>query len=182
MNALILLADGFETTEALTTYDVLLRSHQVEPELCSISSSFEVTSSHGVKVVTSKKLGDIHPEDYGFLILPGGKKGVENLKASKEVRNCIEAFIALGKPVHAICAAPSILEGMGYLDGLPFVCFPGFECGRGLYQENEGVVNNGKNVTARSMGYSVAFAKAIVDFHFGEGVSASVDAGVYGLR
>ena len=79
---ILFLADGFEATEAIATTDVLLRTHQIELQLVSIQPSKEVTASNGLVVKADCFLKDIKPEDYDFLILPGGKKGV-----SKRQRN-----------------------------------------------------------------------------------------------
>ena len=167
MNALIFLADGFEMSEALVTFDILTRSHLIHPKLISISSSLEVTTSMGVAVKADNRLEDIRLDEFDMIILPGGKKGVENLASSKQVKDAIISFKEKGKDVHAICAAPSILGKLGYLDGKNYTCFPGFESGKGNYI-NTGVVTDGHLVTGHSMGYSMSFAEAIVALYYGE--------------
>lgn len=167
MNALILLADGFEMVEALTTADVLTRTHEIKVTLCSISDSLSVSSSHGVKVEANAKIQDIIVNDYDFLVLPGGKLGVENLRASDKVTALIKAFFDAGKDVHAICAAPSILGELGYLDGLDYTCFPGFQKGNGNYL-HVGAVETSHIITGHSMGFSLDFAKTIVAHYLGQ--------------
>ena len=69
---LILLADGFEDTEALTTRDVLIRAG-IEITTASITDRLEVQSSFGVHVLADallKLMFDLEP--YDFIILPGG--------------------------------------------------------------------------------------------------------------
>ena len=180
-NALILLADGFEETEALTTHDILNRTHEIIPTLCSIKDEQLVISSAGLRVIADASLGQIREGDYSFLVLPGGKKGVENLKASKEVRALIERFLASKRGVYAICAAPSILAEMGHLDQATYTCFPGFECGKGLYSGKE-VEIDGPWITARSMGYTIPFAEAIVKKELGEEALKRIRPGTLGLR
>lgn len=167
MNALILLADGFEVTEALATADVLTRTHEIQVTLCSINDNLAVSSSHGVRISANKMLPEIRVDDYDFLILPGGKFGVENLKSSSAVRSLITAFFEAGKEVHAICAAPSILGEMGYLDGLEYTCFPGFQVGKGRYL-HQGVVETPRIITGHSMNFSIDFALAIVRHYLGD--------------
>ncbi len=179
MNALILLADGFETVEALQTLDVLTRTHQILVTTASISESKIVTSSIGVKVEANALLRDISLQNYDFLVLPGGKLGVDNLSKSTLVIDTIRAFFDGGKDVHAICAAPSILGELGYLDGLPYTCFPGFQKGNGTYQ-NTGVVITPRIITGHSMGYTLTFAEAIVAHYLGEAGIKSIEPGVYG--
>lgn len=180
MNALILLADGFEVTEALATYDILKRSKQIHPKLVSITENLVVTSSQGIKVNVDEPLNSENENEADFYVLPGGKLGVENLGKSAEVRALLLRAKKQGKPVHAICAAPSILGNLGMLEGKDYTCFPGFETTPGW--QDEGVVDNGDFVTGRSMGYSVLFGLAIVEKYLGGEVRKQVEVGVYGLK
>ena len=183
MTALILLADGFETTEALTTYDILCRSHLIQPTLCSISASKAVVSSHGVTVVAPVCFADVEdfdPLGFDMLILPGGKKGVDNLFASDAVTALIMAYWSNpNKQVHAICAAPSLLARRGLLEGRRYTCFPGFQSGKGEYT-GEGVTVDGNLVTGKSMGYSIPFAEAIIALNCGEDAVKAIRPGTLG--
>ena len=182
MKALILLAEGFETVEALATYDVFKRSHQIEPTLCSIADSLSVLSSQGILVKADVLLQGLDLSAYDMLILPGGKKGVENLSASQAVEEAILYFWnARDKEVHAICAAPSILRKMGLLDKRTYTCFPGFEGEEGHYT-GKGVEVDDDLITGKSMGYTVEFALAIVNRHFGDETVHSIEKGVYGKK
>lgn len=180
-NALILLADGFEETEALTTHDVLRRSHLVNPVLASITPDLTVRTSAGNKILAEDILERIDPSNYSFMVLPGGKEGVENLGKSLMVTHFINLFVKEGKPIYAICAAPSILARRGYYDGKKYTCFPGFEYGNGTYID-EGVVNDNGTITGRSMGYTIPFAKEILKQEFGEQLASCVNTGIFGLR
>jgi 4-methyl-5(b-hydroxyethyl)-thiazole monophosphate biosynthesis len=179
--ALIVLADGFEQTEALTTQDVLLRTHEAEVTLASISKSLVVESSSLLRVQANALLEDLDLNGFDFLILPGGKRGVENLKASKKVIETIRFFKEKGKHVHAICAAPSILGELGYLDDLDYTCFPGFEKGKGHYQD-EGAVICQETVTGHSMYYTIAFAEKIVELELGKEALERTYPGTRGIR
>ncbi|MGM9813980.1 MAG: DJ-1 family glyoxalase III [Candidatus Enteromonas sp.] len=178
---LMLLADGFEQTEALATLDTLRRNHNLKVDLISIHPTLNVTSSSGLTVIADGDLSSVDPSKYAFLILPGGKVGVENLDASKGVHALIQYFHQEGKLLCAICAAPSIYGGLGLLDGVHYTCFPGFEKGEGLWMD-EGVVREGNFVTARSMAYSIPFAEEIVRALLGEEGIDAIKGGMYGLR
>ena len=116
-----------------------------------------------------------------MLILPGGKKGVENLKKNKDVLNLVRFFfLTPGKEVHAICAAPSILGELGLLKDRHYTCFPGFEGKEGTYTK-EGVTKDGNLITGKSMGYTIPFALAIVEAHFGKETVAQIEKGTLGL-
>ena len=181
MKALILLADGFETVEALLTYDLLKRSHRVDVALCSATTASKVTSSQGVIVEAELTIVDALGFDADFLVLPGGKLGVENLGKNEAVLALIKLFLKEGKDVHAICAAPSILGKLGFLDGLPYTCFPGFEIGKGEWRD-VGVVETPHIITGRSMGFTTDFGKAIIAHYFGEDAVKAILPGVEGLR
>ena len=180
MNALLLLADGFETTEALLTYDLLCRSHLFKTTLCSIKKERSVVSSHGVHVEAETTLDQIDRSAFDMVILPGGKLGTENLGASEEVHCLISDFLSSGKDVHAICAAPSILGKYGYLDNIAYTCFPGFQTGKGTWLD-QGVVVTPHTITGRSMGYTMDFAKAIIAHYYGQEAVERIRAGVEGL-
>lgn len=180
MRGLLLLADGFEDTEALTTRDVLTRAG-IEVTTASISDYQQVQSSFGVEVLADallKLIFDITP--YDFLVLPGGGRGTANLEASPIVQNCIDKFIKYDKYVCAICAAPSILGHRGYLKSKKYTCFAGCEEGiDGIFTGNE-VEKDGKFITARSMMYSVPFALTIIKELLGEQVAQKVEIGLKG--
>jgi len=175
---LILLAEGFEETEAIVVHDVLTRTAEAEVTLSSVSDQREVVSSMGLRVKADAVLSKINPADYSFVVLPGGKRGVANLHSSSTIA-FLRAFHQARKPIYAICAAPSILGELGYLDGKKFTCFPGFQKGNGAYQD-AGVVNDGGLITGRAMAYAVSFAEEIVLQEFGEAALAHIKPGMYG--
>ncbi|MBR3266996.1 MAG: DJ-1/PfpI family protein, partial [Bacilli bacterium] len=141
IKGLMLLADGFEETEAISTHDILTRTHEIEVTYVSISDSLFVKSSMGLKVEALGLLKDVKAEDYDFIVLPGGKVGVDNIKNSPAAIEMIKRFHDLGKKYYAICAAPSILGELGYLDGKNYVCFPGFQKGKGTWTDKGSVID-----------------------------------------
>jgi len=180
LKGLMLLADGFEQTEALTTHDILSRTHQIDLEYVSITDDLMVTSSMGLRVQALGLLKDKRVGDYDFIVLPGGKGGVDNLKASPLVLDTIRKFHDAGKKHFAICAAPSILGELGYLDGKEYTCFPGFQKGEGKYI-HAGSIIDGDLVTGHSMGYTIEFASNIVRVLLGEEALEGIQKGVKGL-
>ncbi len=165
---LILLADGFEETEAITTHDILSRTHEIDCVLASISTSLEVKTSMGLIVKANCFINGVDENDFDFLVLPGGKVGVDNLKSCSKVKDLVLAFYKKSKGVYAICAAPSILEELGLLKDKTFTCFPGFEGKTGKYQKNAGAVVDGNIITGHSMAFTIPFAEEIVRKECGE--------------
>ena len=178
---LLFLADGFETTEALATLDVLLRSKQIEVTTISLNEDLTATSNLGVEVICNAHIDTILPRMFDFAILPGGKLGVDNLKGDKRVQALLDELISLSKPIYAICAAPSILAEKGYYAGGDYTCFPGFEGGEGHYTGQEVVARKGK-ITARSMAYSIPFGEAIVKEQIGAKFVRFIRKGTCGLK
>lgn len=181
LRAAILLADGFETVEALTPYDVFKRTHEIDPLLVSTRPGYTVTSSQGVRVEAVVPLELLLPNEIDFIVLPGGKKGVDNLLHSEAVLSFLQKAHSLGKNIHAICAAPSILLHLGLLNGKKYTCFPGFENPGPNYTGDEVTVDKG-TVTGRSMGFSLPFAEAIVTLHCGKETMLKTRPGTRGLK
>lgn len=181
MKGLMILADGFEDTEALTTRDVLIRAG-IEVTTCSITDRLEVESSFGVHVLADALLKLIFDcEPYNFIILPGGGRGTRNLSECQFLKQYLDYFIEKQKLVCAICAAPSILGKYGYLENKRFTCFAGFnENINGIFTAAE-VEKDGNIITARSMHYSIPFALEIIETLLGKNAKEKVLIGLNGL-
>lgn len=163
MKCLLILANGFEDTEALTTRDVLIRAGIIV-DTASITDEFEVKSSFGVTVKADlllKKIKDC--SEYDGIILPGGGIGTKNLLGCEFLKAYLDEFILHNKVVAAICAAPSVLGKYGYLENRKFTCFAGFNHGFAGIFTGEEVVVDSNIITGRSMAYSIKFGLAIVE-------------------
>ncbi len=180
MKGLLILADGFEDTEALTTRDVLTRAG-IEVTTCSITDRLEVESSFGVHVLADALLKLVFDcEPFDFIILPGGGRGTRNLSECQFLKQYLDYFVEKNKLVCAICAAPSILGKYNYLKNRKFTCFAGFNAGiNGNFTGNE-VERDGNIITARSMQYSIPFALEIIDYLLGSEVKEKVLIGLQG--
>lgn len=163
----ILLADGFEETEALACCDMIRRG-ELEARLASIGEEY-VTGSHKMTVKADMAAKDIDFKEIDAVVLPGGMPGTLNLKADKTVAGIIEHCARNEKLIAAICAAPMILGDMGLLDGKRATCFPGYEDTlTGAELLSDAVVCDKNFITARGAGASLLFGAAIVDY-FKEG-------------
>ncbi len=171
--AKIFLAEGFEESEALVPFDVLKRGG-VDVSLVSVSGSKVVKGSHGVGIETSQSLSDV-TSDVDLVMLPGGMPGTLNLGACEPLKDLIAQCAADGRIVSAICAAPSVLGGMGLLNGRKATCYPGFE-GKltGANYTGEDVVVDGNFITAVGPGASFAFGLALLSALTSPAVAAKV--------
>lgn len=179
MQGLMLLANGFEDTEALTTRDILSRAG-IKVVTSSIDDKTNVISSFGLNVKTDISLKKIKENEYDFLILPGGGVGTKNLKESEEVSKLVLSFYNKYKLIGAICAAPSVLGRLGLLKDKRYTCYAGCNEGEGILTNHEMDVF-GNIITARSMLYTIPFALAIVEKLVGKEIANKVYQGIEGL-
>jgi 4-methyl-5(b-hydroxyethyl)-thiazole monophosphate biosynthesis len=158
----ILLADGFEEAEALVTAD-LLRRGGCQTALVGVSGS-SVTGSHRMVVAADLTLDRLSPETLEMLVLPGGLGGVQGIQASAAALKLIQAAAGRGIPVAAICAAPTILAGLGLLEGRRAVCYPGMEdqMAGAVMVPGAPVVEDGPFLTGQAAGACFDFGLALV--------------------
>ena len=155
---------GYEEIEGLTTVD-LLRRVGVETETVSVMEERTVTGSHGIPVVMDKVIEEVNFEELDMIVLPGGMPGTRKLEACELLMEQVDKFVAEGKAVCAICAAPSILGHRGHLQGKKAIAFPGFEDQlTGAELVYEPAVRDGNIITGRGMGGSIDFALKIVAY------------------
>lgn len=171
----ILLADGFEEIEAISTIDILRRGG-LEVVMVSISSEKTVTGAHHIKVTADKIIKDLDFADVNqALILPGGMPGATHLDESKEVNKLLTHAFTGKIIVAAICAAPLVLGKRGYLNGKRATCYPGFEDYlKGAILSTERVVRDGEIITSRGAGTAAYFAFELLDILKNETISEKV--------
>jgi len=158
---IVFLADGFEDMEAIITVD-LLRRAGVDVSTASIMDNRKVKSAHGVIMMADVMAADADYESADMVILPGGGVGTENLGKNDLVREKCASFAA-GKMAAAICAAPTVLGGLGLLDGRNATCYPGFEGGLGKAEyKAQKVVVDGNIITGQAPGAAYEFALELI--------------------
>lgn len=178
MRACVFLADGFEEIEGLTVVDILRRAG-VETQTVSITEQKLVTGSHQIPITADCCIGDTDFSEAELLVLPGGMPGTRYLGACKELTDLLLKFFHEGKKVAAICAAPSVLGGLGILDGKKAACYPGFEDQlKGAEVFFEQVVRDGNVTTSRGMGTAIPFALDLVSQLVSEEKAQELKAGI----
>ena len=164
----ILLAEGFEETEALEVVD-LLRRTDIVCDMLSLSGAETVTGSHGITVRADGPFEGADFSAYDGLILPGGRRGTARLKEDERVAELLREFAAAGKLTAAICAAPTVLAAAGLLQGKRAVCYPGMgEQMTGAKLSRDKVMLDGTVLTSRGLGTTIPFALAIVRYFQGK--------------
>lgn len=179
----VFIAPGLEEIEGLTVVDLLFRAG-IPCDTVAITPDHTVTSSHEVMIVCKRSIADegFSFADYDMLVLPGGIPGTPNLRACGPLTAELAARVRAGRPVAAICAAPSILAELGLLEGRRATSNPGFqhvlaEQGAELVAD-EPVVVDGNVITSQGAGTAMCFALEIVRHYLGDEAVDRVRAGV----
>ncbi|MCD7978734.1 MAG: DJ-1/PfpI family protein [Tannerellaceae bacterium] len=176
--AFVFLATGFEEMEAIGTIDVLRRGG-VETTTVSITGEATVTGAHGIPVVADVLLSDTDLSDADALVLPGGMPGSNNLNACEPLKEALSKQYNQQKLVAAICAAPIVLGGLGFLEGRTATCYPSFEPQlTGATTTVNPVEVDGNVITGRGPGLVFNFGLAIVEYLQGKATADEVASGL----
>ncbi len=158
----VLLADGFETIEALTPVDIL---HRCGIDVCTVAigNSKTVKSSHKVTVNADLLLDEADVTDGDAIILPGGFPGYVNLADSVEVGNLVKYYYENGRIVAAICGGPTVLKRYEIATGKKITCHSSVQAEMESDYEYVGgnVCKDGNLITGKGAGLSLEFAIAI---------------------
>lgn len=158
----VFLADGFEEIEGLTVVDILRRAG-IETEMVSVTGNKKITGSHGIEIGADVLFEDADYTQASVYVLPGGMPGTKRLAAHEGLKKLLLGAEDAGIKTAAICAAPSVLGGLGLLKGHRAACHPGFEeTLTGAEVTKEPVEVSGNVTTSRGMGTAIPFALALV--------------------
>lgn len=177
-NVYVFTADGFEEIEGLTVVD-LMRRAGAQVQMVSISDGLAVKGSHGIEIKADTFFEDVDFGQADLLVLPGGMPGTLHLGEHQGLTKLLTETAAQGKRVAAICAAPSVLGGLGQLKGKRAVCYPGFEDKlTGAQVGTEEVVTDGNITTSRGLGTAIPFALELISLLFGQEKAEEIGASV----
>jgi 4-methyl-5(b-hydroxyethyl)-thiazole monophosphate biosynthesis len=160
--AAIFLADGFEEIEAVTLTDILRRA-DICVQTVSVMSGLDVTGAHGI-VIKADMLFDELDVGADILILPGGLGGTVNIKNHAGAGELLKRYNSANKWIAAICAAPTVLDALGLLEGKSAVCYP--SCEPELLTaivKRDNVCVAGNVITSRGPGTTAELAFKIVE-------------------
>jgi len=162
MKALIISADNFEDTELLVPY-YRLKEEGIEVDVASIKKG-TIKGKHGYEVQADKALKEVNPDDYGILILPGGK-APETVRKDKNAVEIARHFFQKNKPVSAICHGPQTLITAGLMKGRHATSYKSvaqeMKDSGALYEDKE-VVVDGNLITSRQPSDLPAFMREIM--------------------
>jgi 4-methyl-5(b-hydroxyethyl)-thiazole monophosphate biosynthesis len=159
--ALALLAEGFEEIEAFTPVD-LMRRAGVEVVVASLADHRHVNGRSDITAHADATLAEVGDQLFDLLFIPGGP-GVKNLRADPRVRAVVERHAAAGKLLAAICAAPTVLNASGLLEGRRYTAH--FSAAGELPRilADQRVVVDGNILTSRGAGTALDFGLLLVE-------------------
>ena len=180
---LLILADGFEQSEALVPHDMLKRAG-ADVKTVSLGKDKSAVSTHGVRVATDLNVCELPPADeVDLIVLPGGMPGAANIMDSEKICGLTLEIFRNGGFVAAICAAPFVLGRLGILKGKNATCYPGFEkdlTGAHVYDTSSGgtVIRDGNVITASGMGVALRFGAELVTALYGKNTADKILKGI----
>ncbi len=162
MKVYAFMADGTEEVECLSVVDLLRRAN-FDVTTVSVKPEKSIRSAHGIEIVCDAALDQVNDGEAELLFLPGGGQGTQNFKGCEKLCDMVKLHAAAGKPLAAICAAPSVFGVLGLLKGKKATCYPGFEAQLlGAEYCHDGVVRDGNVFTARGLGYALELGFALI--------------------
>ena len=160
--ACVFLADGFEEIEGLTVVDILRRGG-VEVTTVSIKEELSVTGRSNITVLADQTFRQTDFSKTDLLVLPGGMPGTTNLRDYEPLKALLKKFQEERRLLGAICAAPMIFGGLGFLQGRKATIYPGMEEKlEGAIPVTDRVVTDGHITTSRGMGTAIAFSLSLL--------------------
>ena len=173
---LCIITDGFEEIETIAPVDILRRAG-AEVMVASLSASIHVTGRNNITIHADGTLEAADGQEFDLLLLPGGPH-VKALREDGRAARLAAGFHASGKPVAAICAAPTILHDAGLLADRRFTSHNGVRAELPAGRVDEPVVQDGQLITSQGAGTSVAFGLRLVHVLCGAQAEAAVREGI----
>lgn len=175
---LCLIFPGFEELEAVAPIDVLRRAG-VTVTVASLGPDRTVTGRNGIVLTADTTFGEAFSHIFDLVLLPGGP-GVRTLRADPRVPRLLRDQVDSGRPVAAICAAPTALADAGLLEGRRFTAHPSVDEALPGRIAGEEVVEDGPIITSQGAGTALAFGIALVARLVSPEVAADVRKSIAG--
>ena len=124
---------------------------------------------------------DQEPEQLELLLIPGGMGSVYGMQGSPAARELVRNAVAQDRWVAAICAAPTVLAGMGLLEGKRAVCYPDMKdqmAGAEFLPDTE-VAVSGRIITGQAAGSAFSFGLKLVEALWGAETAEKVRKDVH---
>lgn len=175
----ILLGDGFEEIEALAPGD-LLRRAGIEVRFVGVGDK-TVVGGQGIAVQADITLDEVDVANMQMLVLPGGTGGVATIANSEQATALIHTAVERNCWLAAICAAPTLLDKLGALNGRNAVCYPTLQSKMtsATVCAEQQVVVDGHIITGEAAGSAVDFGLKLIEVLEGAEKAEEIRNGIY---
>ncbi len=170
----VLATDGVEQVELTQPVEALRAAdaqvHLVAPKSGHIQGWNHFDKADQLEV--DFQLGQVNPEDYDALLLPGGAMNPDVLRTDLKAVDFVRHFVEAGKPIAAICHGPWTLIEAGGVRGRRMTSWPSLKTdlkNAGADWMDEEVVTDQGLVTSRRPDDLPAFCRKMIE-EFAEGV------------
>jgi protease I len=164
---LIIATDGFEQSELLEPKRRLEQAG-IGTTVASLEEG-EIRGwkdkDWGERVTVDLTVGEVSPEDYSALLLPGGQMNPDILRMDETVIGLVKAFDSAKKPIAAICHAPWLLAEADILHGKTVTGWPSVRTdlrNAGANVIDSEVAKCGHIITSRNPEDIPAFSDALI--------------------
>ena len=170
----VLVIDGVEEVECLTTVDFCRRGG-IEVVTVSVTGNEEINGAHGIRFYTDTLMNEVNFDVFDGIVYPGGP-GTGALGDVPGVRDLAKQFLADGRLVAAICAAPGMLSETGLLSGKTATGYPGCKPDGGAAWTEALTERDGNLITGRGPGAAAYFAIEIIRYLQGDETAKQIYA------
>jgi 4-methyl-5(b-hydroxyethyl)-thiazole monophosphate biosynthesis len=158
---LAILAEGFEEIEAVTPIDVLRRAG-VSVTIAALADSIHATGRSGLTMHADTQLAAVAARDFDCIFLPGGP-GTKRLRADPRVGELLRRQNAAGRWIAALCAAPTVLNDAGLLQGRRYTAHFSVADELPAILAAERTVADGNLLTSRGAGTALDFGLLLIE-------------------
>ncbi len=165
--ALVVIANGSESLEAVTIINVLRRA-EVSVTVAAVGDALTVTGTRDILLLATVRHTDVAHQHFDLIVLPGGEAGAKALAAHAPLIQQLREQRLAHRWTAAICAAPAlVLAAHGLLDGKQATGYPAFRDAL-LHYVDMPVVVDGHTITGQGPASAMAFALSCVEKLAGE--------------
>lgn len=165
-HVLIMATDRFEQDELFGPL-AILRDRGARVSLASLAMDPILGTVHdepGRTITPDLLIGDVDPDHYDALILPGGVGNPDRLRGEPGAVALVRTFADAGKPVAAICHGPWLLVEADVVRGRRVTSWPSIRTdlrNAGGVVVDEAAVTDGNIITSRNPDDVPAFTEAL---------------------
>ena len=146
----VLVEEGYEDLEF---WYPKLRLEEAGHDVFSLGrKDMKYRSKHGYPAKPDRTVDEVDPLDLDGVIVPGGRKCPDLLRADEKVLELVSKVYERGDAVGAICHGPWVMASAGVLEGETVTCYHAIRddvVNAGADYRDRDVVSSGKLVTSR---------------------------------